>query len=292
MDNRYGLPLHLRARELKLAERTRSSIPGQLFPGMCRCTYALDDKSLNDRKYVRYVDLSLRFQDTILGHLYGVSNGVMYAKHRLMSRVAYERGPCASVLSWYNPILRCKQFSFLEADDLQIISDEATKARQDAFKHDDLYDALLDEFAMLPESHEDVNLEDYAIINVSPAVVPSPYVPSFRIYSYNVSGDEVQGARVMKRRNHRRRRGQYGDKETECSKEEWSGSWKCHLNDTWSSNPQSPSRINQRWTPLGYAQVCGTSQGLDRCLMRSVSGMCPIWKRRTRRMSRSLSWSM
>ncbi|KAF8739244.1 hypothetical protein AX14_010407 [Amanita brunnescens Koide BX004] len=172
--------------------------------------------------YVRYVDLSLRFQDTILGHLYGHMN--------------------------------VDFFAYLGTDDLQIISQEATQMRQDTFKHDDLYDALLEEFASLPEPGEDVNLDDFAIINVSPSVVPHPYVPAFRVYSYNVTGDKGHGTSVLKRRNHRRHRGQYGDKETECSKDEWRSSWKCHLNDTWSSNPGSPSRISQRWTPVGYAQ--------------------------------------
>lgn len=36
----------LRARELKSTARTRSSIPGQLFPGMRRSACALHDKSL------------------------------------------------------------------------------------------------------------------------------------------------------------------------------------------------------------------------------------------------------
>lgn len=35
-------------------------------------------------KYVRYVDLSLRFQDTILGHLYGVSHIVAFPVRWLM----------------------------------------------------------------------------------------------------------------------------------------------------------------------------------------------------------------
>jgi endopolyphosphatase len=126
----------------------------------------------------------------------------------------------------------------------------------------------LEEFATLPESPEDIDLDDYAVINVSPSVVPHPYAPSFRIFSYNVTGDEGRKAGMLKQRNHRKHRGQYGDKETECGKEEWRRSWKCHLRGTWYSNPESPSRINQLWTPLGYAQVCGMSQGSDRILMR------------------------
>jgi len=126
----------------------------------------------------------------------------------------------------------------------------------------------LEDFATLPDSPEDINLDDYAVINVSPSVVPHPYAPSFRIFSYNVTGNEGQNARVLRRRDHRKHRGRYGDKETECGKVEWRKSWKCHLKGAWYSNPESPSRINQLWTPLGYAQVRGTSQGSDRILMR------------------------
>ncbi|KAK2466218.1 hypothetical protein APHAL10511_001860 [Amanita phalloides] len=168
--------------------------------------------------YTRYVDLSLRYQDTILGHLFGHMN------------VDY--------------------FSFLEVTDLEIVSTEAREAKQVAFKHDDLYDTLLEEFSTLPES-SDINLDDYAVINVSPSVVPNPYVPTFRIFSYNVS--ESQTGRGIKR-NHGRRRGRIGDKESECVKTEWQSSWKCHLNGTWYSDGGSPSRVNQRLTPLGYAQ--------------------------------------
>ncbi|KAF8621618.1 hypothetical protein AX15_007637 [Amanita polypyramis BW_CC] len=166
--------------------------------------------------YVRYVDLALRYQDTILGHLFGHMN------------VDY--------------------FAFLERTDLEIVSDEAIETKKWALKHDDLFDTLIKEFSALPD---EVDLDDYAVINVSPSVVPNPYVPSFRLYSFNATDNS--GAEGL-RRNHGRRRGGYGDKETECSKKAWRSSWKCHLNETWYSDPESPSRSNQRWTPLGYAQ--------------------------------------
>lgn len=147
------------------------------------------------------------------------------------------------------------QFAFLERTDLEIISDETIEVKKRTFKHNDLFDTLMEEFSALPD---EINLDDYAVINVSPSVVPNPFVPSFRIYSFNTTDDN--GVKGLKRRNHGRRRGQFGDKEVECSKEDWQGSWKCHLNETWYSDPQSPSRSNQRWTPLGYAQVCGKMQ--------------------------------
>lgn len=49
-------------------------------------------------KYVRYVDLSLRFQDTILGHLYGVSHIVAFPVRWLMFCEAYECGLCANAV--------------------------------------------------------------------------------------------------------------------------------------------------------------------------------------------------
>ncbi|KAF4574592.1 hypothetical protein EYR36_005940 [Pleurotus pulmonarius] len=164
--------------------------------------------------YVRYTELALRFQDTIVGHVYGHMN----ADH----------------------------FTFVEAVDLQLVvapSSVSGKA--------ELYKDLIEEFSALPKKAKEVNYDNYSVINVSPPVVPNPYVPTFRVFSYNVSEHgEIQG----KKRKHRHERGKHGDKGSECKKEPYKNSWKCHLNEPWHSDPDSPSRRNQRWTPLGYAQ--------------------------------------
>lgn len=62
---------------LGLAYRSRTSIFWKLLPRVCECVYAYEryfvSADLFSLKHVRYAELSLRFQDTILGHIYGVS---------------------------------------------------------------------------------------------------------------------------------------------------------------------------------------------------------------------------
>ncbi|KAF9259533.1 endopolyphosphatase [Marasmius fiardii PR-910] len=189
--------------------------------------------------YVRYVDLALRYQDTILGHLFGHMN----ADH----------------------------FFFLEAGDLELELDEQDKRSADpeidinTDTDDFLFNAIIDDFSTLPGLSK-VKLGDFAVINVSPPVVPNPYLPTFRIFSYNISGVETMadlaaGKMEMKtkmkggKRKPGHHRGKHGDKSIYCSEEPFRMSWKCHLsNDSWHSDPESPSRKNQLWTPTGYAQ--------------------------------------
>jgi len=166
--------------------------------------------------YVRYVELALRFQDTILGHLFGHMN----ADH----------------------------FFFLEAIDLEI---------EDENKHEEpnvnpgLFETLIQEFSALPKS---ANYDDYAAVNVGPSVVPNPYVPTFRIFSYNITENAEQRPNKASKRKHGHRRGHQGNKTTQCKSEEYRDTWRCHLNDPWYSDPAAPSRNNGRLTPLGYAQ--------------------------------------
>ncbi|KAG7096940.1 hypothetical protein E1B28_004338 [Marasmius oreades] len=185
--------------------------------------------------YVRYVDLALRYQDTILGHLFGHMNS--------------------------------DHFFFLEAGDLELELDQQvakTEIESTADADGDLYDAIIDDFGTLPGLSK-VELDEYAVINVSPPVVPNPYLPTFRIFSYNVSGVEMTGNLEKKKKKKKKKkggkrkpghhRGGHGDKSVHCAEEPFRMSWKCHLsNDSWHSDPESPPRKNQRWTPTGYAQ--------------------------------------
>ncbi|KAK7470626.1 Endopolyphosphatase [Stygiomarasmius scandens] len=165
--------------------------------------------------YVRYVELSLRFQDTIVGHLYGHMN----ADH----------------------------FFFLEAEDLELdLPDEQIST------HDDLPDQLLADFANIPKA-KNINLDGYAVINVSPPVVPNPYLPTFRVFTYNVTGvGEVSSRKKDRKPGHHR--GRHGNKNKLCKEEPFKSSWKCHLNEAWHSDEEAPSRKNGLWSALGYAQ--------------------------------------
>jgi endopolyphosphatase len=125
---------------------------------------------------------------------------------------------------------------------------------------EDLCDALIDNFGRLPKA-KNTNVDHFAVINVSPSVVPNPYLPTFRIYTYNVS--DLQFGDWKKKRGSKRKpthpHDGSGDKQKLCKERQYRDSWKCKLNETWFSDPDSPSRTNRLWSPLGYAQVCSLS---------------------------------
>jgi len=172
---------------------------------------------------VRYVELSLRFQDTILGHLYGHKN----ADH----------------------------FYFLEADDLKLWTDPKSSSNKGLFQ------GLIDNFSEIPKVSKKRDYDNFGVINVSPSVVPNPYLPSFRIFSYNITGAGVKatvsdrGVETTKNRIPKHPRGgKAGDKKKLCKEKEHKDTWKCRLQDSWHSDPKAPSRTNTLWSPLGYAQ--------------------------------------
>ncbi|KAJ3736348.1 hypothetical protein DFJ43DRAFT_1129505 [Lentinula guzmanii] len=177
--------------------------------------------------YVQYVRLALNFQDTILGHLYGHKN----ADH----------------------------FFFVEAKDL-----ESGNNNSRASKHNDLYDSLVVDFAQLPKPKK-TDLDEYAIINVSPPVVPNPYLPTFRIFTYNITGVEkaladgssIRHVNVIDSGTERlldQRQVKLRDEPSHCTDELYRNSWKCRLQFDPPQNADAPSRTSRLWTPLGYAQ--------------------------------------
>jgi len=146
-----------------------------------------------------------------------------------------------------------RQFLFMEEIDLEIVSENMESNVTDT--HDDLFETLMAEYAHLPKEGEEEKLDGLAVVNVVPSVVPNPYVPGFRVVSYNTTGGLVE---TRRKRDHRHQRGRKGDKNEACKKEPHQSSWKCHLDEPWFSDPDAPSRKNQAFTPLGYAQVNGT----------------------------------
>jgi len=178
---------------------------------------------------VRYAELSLRFQDTILGHLYGHKN----ADH----------------------------FYFVEADDLELWPNKLKVSGNKG-----LFDGIIENFSSLPNTKKKTDYDDYAVINVSPSVVPNPYLPTFRIFTYNITGSAKSAvqdnnpssderARTLKDRVPKHPRGgKAGDKNKLCKEKEHKDSWKCRLREPWHSDEKAPSRRNTLWSPLGYAQ--------------------------------------
>ncbi|KZT74415.1 endopolyphosphatase [Daedalea quercina L-15889] len=166
--------------------------------------------------FVRYTELSLRYQDTILGHLYGHMN----ADH----------------------------FFFLDAEHVRSKRDR-NASTSDTFgephaegkkKNRLLYNALLKDFDDLPKAKRNSTYDDYGVVNVSPSVVPSPYLPSFRIFAYNTTGTPYVPAMQAAR--------------SSCDDADGRDAWWCGMAKPWHANPESPSRTNRLWTPLGYAQ--------------------------------------
>ena len=54
-------------------------------------------------------------------------------------------------------------------------------------KHKELYTLLLRDFNQISKA-EKRHYDSLAVVNVSPSVVPNPYLPSFRIFAFNTTG--------------------------------------------------------------------------------------------------------
>ncbi|KAF8826752.1 hypothetical protein HHX47_DHR5000731 [Lentinula edodes] len=151
------------------------------------------------------------------------------------------------------------QFFLIEAKDIEVTNDI-----HHGLKHDNLCDSLLDDFAQLPKSGR-TDLDDYAVINVSPPVVPNPYLPTFRVFTYNITDvkDALADSSPIRQMNsldssrseplHRRK---HRDNSSQCKEGLYRSSWKCQLQfePPISINADAPSRTSRLWTPLGYAQ--------------------------------------
>lgn len=149
------------------------------------------------------------------------------------------------------------QFFFLESGDLSIYPEADSRGRKGKVStlanEGGLYNTLMKEFSALPKSPK---MADYAVVNVAPAVVPNPYLPAFRIFSYNITDTRRDYHLTTKgKRKHGHPRGDKGNKTMHCETEEYRDTWRCHLDRPWFSDPDSSSRSNQQWSPLGFAQV-------------------------------------
>ncbi|KAG9015715.1 Endopolyphosphatase, partial [Tulasnella sp. JGI-2019a] len=118
--------------------------------------------------YRGYAQLALRFQDTIVGHLFGHMN--------------------------------IDHFFWIDVHELHDIASPSVWSRLTSllFKKKPLSKVLLKDFKSLPpkksdssgdEDEEPLDYEDYVVVNVAPSVVPT-YQPSVRIFSYNITNWE------------------------------------------------------------------------------------------------------
>ena len=175
-------------------------------------------------------------------------------------RVAYEHGPCKcdATSSGGFSILKSIQFFLLDANELSrprnmsLSSDDSVSMLK--HKKKELYKLLMQEFADLPK-YENLDHDNYGVVNVAPPVVPT-YLPSFRIFTYNTTGEPYQpghlGEDEQPGRPPRSMKDVAGPL---CADEAYANTWRCKLTQPWHASPRSPSRMNTLWTPLGYAQV-------------------------------------
>ena len=92
-------------------------------------------------------------------------------------------------------------------------------------KNRQLYNGLLKNFEDLPKAKRNSTYDDYAVVNVSPSVVPNPYLPSFRIFAYNTTGTPYVPAL------------QPG--QTPCDELD---AGRCDVAERWHASPDAPSR--------------------------------------------------
>lgn len=119
-----------------------------------------------DNCYLRYGNLALRYQDTIVGHLYGHMN--------------------------------VDHFFFLDVDELEHTEVDSFMRREADAKEEmeiegrssatSLQKELLEDFEKMPHIDK-IKMEDYVVINVAPSVIPT-YLPAVRVFSYNITEPE------------------------------------------------------------------------------------------------------
>ena len=164
-----------------------------------------------------------------------------------------------AICSRRTSILTPTKFFLLDAEQLAHPRNMTSASNHEAAtlkgKKKELYKTLMQEFSDLPK-YENLDHDNYGVVNVAPPVVPT-YLPSFRIFVYNSTGEPYEPGHLGRDSFERRTRsrsmrdvaGQL------CDDVEYANTWRCKLTQPWHSNPQSPSRENMLWTPLGYAQV-------------------------------------
>jgi len=171
--------------------------------------------------YWRYAELVLRYQDTIVGQLFGHMN--------------------------------TDHFAYVGTRDLQHPKEENTRYKSKK----NLFQILMRSFARL-EKPSQLDLDTFSVIHTSPSVVPNPYLPTLRVWSYNVSGLGVVGLTAASERIGRKNGSKGKDarpSKKRCKRREDKYKWWCQLpKRPWYSDENAPSRKNGPLTPLGYVQ--------------------------------------
>ncbi|WVO13727.1 hypothetical protein L204_101349 [Cryptococcus depauperatus] len=135
-----------------------------------------------DDCYLRYGDLALRYQDTIVGHLFGHMNVdhfffIDVDELEATSKVAVSDDSTTSNRFHQDLSLPQTHSSPSSSGPVRPLGRSGAKNLEKELKKD---------FGEMPGPRM-LNLKDYAIVNVAASVIPT-YHPGLRIYSYNISG--------------------------------------------------------------------------------------------------------
>ncbi|KAG2152251.1 Metallo-dependent phosphatase-like protein [Suillus cothurnatus] len=175
--------------------------------------------------YYRYAELSLRYQDVILGSLFGHLN--------------------------------VDHFYFVEAADLDV-SPEENRIPSHSFEGT-IFETLMADFEALVKRSKDLNYDDYAVVSVSPSFRVFSYnISGLGSMTVGAVGEDEYFLLTKKDRASRwkhlpYRHGNDGNDNRQCMDAGYRDSWRCKLRP-WRPDSHAPSRQNTLWTPLGYAQ--------------------------------------
>ncbi|QRW01817.1 PPN1-vacuolar endopolyphosphatase-like protein [Ceratobasidium sp. AG-Ba] len=168
------------------------------------------------RCFARYGELALRYQDTILGHLYGHKN----VDHFVLLSVNNVLSP--------SPSMRITG----RKKELQIAESLRSECKELAHK-------------------KKLDYDDYFVVNIGPSVIPE-YTPSVRIFTYNVTdggsssinGNEDDSLDLR----------EMNAPKIDCSKKKNKNKKQCVFKKPRHASKHSPSRTNKLWSPTGYSQ--------------------------------------
>ncbi|KAF8681405.1 Calcineurin-like phosphoesterase [Rhizoctonia solani] len=170
------------------------------------------------RCFARYGEIALRYQDTILGHLFGHKNLDHFVIHSIDDVLA----PTPSMR------ITGRKKESLIADKLHAEFKELSKQKK-------------------------VDYDDYFIVNIGPSVIPE-YTPSVRVFTYNITGAELNGSSPITNVDELLDSEEVNASKIDCRKKENKDKKKCVFKKPRHASKRSPSRRNSLWSPTGYAQ--------------------------------------
>ncbi|CAE6533008.1 unnamed protein product [Rhizoctonia solani] len=170
------------------------------------------------RCFSRYGELALRYQDTILGHLFGHKN----VDHFIVHSIDTILDPTPSM--------------------------RITGRNKEA----QISDRLYADFKALSKK-EKVDYDDYFVLNIGPSVIPE-YTPSVRVFTYNITGIDSAEPSPIANVDRSLDSEELNTSKIDCTKKEHKNKKKCVFKKPRHANKRSPSRRNTLWSPTGYAQ--------------------------------------